>query len=127
MDKIKRTITLAERIAKVKKKESELTLLKLEIADKQKQLSSKKREIEEMNRQIDKLRLSIGEISVSDHAVVRYLERVLGIDIEDLKKQILPEYTKSLIKSVGGSGEFMIEKAILVVQDNKIVTVKPKK
>jgi recombination DNA repair RAD52 pathway protein len=38
---------------------------------------------------------------VSDHAIVRYLERVKGLDIEAIKKEILPDALSRAAKKMG--------------------------
>ena len=37
---------------------------------------------------------------VSDHAVVRYLQRIKGLDIEAIREEILPESKHHLIRAV---------------------------
>jgi hypothetical protein len=44
-------------------------------------------------KQIKSIENSMREPIVSDHAIVRYFERVLGVDIADVKKEILKEET----------------------------------
>tara|TARA_R110000803_G_scaffold174968_3_gene237525 strand:- start:129 stop:446 length:318 start_codon:yes stop_codon:yes gene_type:complete len=62
---------------------------------------------------------------VTDHAVLRYLERVEGFDIEDLRRQLGESQTLKLA-SVLGNGEYPIGKhgeGVLVVHNDAVVTV----
>ena len=49
----------------------------------------------------------MNSIEVSDHAIVRYFERIIGFDIDELKNTIL-------------TGEFE-----RVVRNNKVITIYP--
>ena len=62
-----------------------------------------RRELKAVNRQIKHL----GEkanIVISEHALLRYLERVRGLDMEQLKKEILPQKTQKLIRTFRNCG-----------------------
>lgn len=65
-------------------------------------------------------------IKVSDHAIVRYLERVEHINMDDIKLQIVnPDNQKAI--NVLGDGIYPLKKHShirIVVQDNTVVTVK---
>lgn len=75
--------------------------------------------IQEINEQIIKLTT---EITVSDHAVVRYFGRCLGHDIEEIKNKILPENIKESLKTIGDC-MYPVNGFNIVVRDNKVVTV----
>ena len=76
-----------------------------------------------MSGEISKMkRIKHRKVQVSDHALIRYIEREYHLNLEDLKKEIL---TMPVI--IGGSicktGKFMInERLCAVVQDNIVVT-----
>jgi hypothetical protein len=61
------------------------------------------------------------EPSVSDHALLRYAERILGIDMEEMRSQILTEATKSALR-MGASG-VTVNGVKMVAKDGRIVTV----
>lgn len=56
---------------------------------------------------------------VSDHAIIRFLERKYGMDIEGIKKEILPDHIKKQFKqglkkyTIGGM-EFIISNGVVV-------------
>lgn len=47
-----------------------------------------------------KLSLAMVEPSVSEHALLRYIERVYGIDLKQVENQILTEPNKRAIKTI---------------------------
>lgn len=64
------------------------------------------------------------EIKITDHAVIRYLERVKGIDINIIRNQIIKEEIIPHMKILGGSGRFPIkDNYIIVMKDYKVITI----
>lgn len=57
---------------------------------------------------------------ISEHAILRYLERVCGIDMEITKKAILPE---KWVKRLPESGTFDLGTHRVVVANQTIITV----
>ena len=99
---------------------AELKVISDERSRLQSEYDRKRSLIDRLNREI--AALTSADIIVSEHAVLRYIERVLGINTEELKTNILPEKTKEQIK-VLGSGKYPVEGHRLVVKDNVVVTV----
>jgi hypothetical protein len=68
-----------------------------------------------------------GRVQVSDHAVVRYLERRLGLDLDAVRAEIAPPDTHAAVRALGGSGDFPVTGKhgahTLVVKDHVVVTV----
>lgn len=62
------------------------------------------------------------EVIVSEHALLRYCERVLGIDLEEIKHKLLPESTIDQIKTLK-SGIFPSKDLKLVVKNKIVVTI----
>jgi hypothetical protein len=64
-------------------------------------------------------------VIVSDHAIVRYLERIEGIDIEKLKKMIVGDGRIAQAVKTLSSGIFPSEDGVfmLIVKDKVVVTV----
>ena len=71
---------------------------------------------------IESLKQKDSKTIITEHAILRYLERIIGIDIEAVKKEILPEEVEQLIK-VMPNGTFQCITHKIVVKDNTIVTV----
>lgn len=62
------------------------------------------------------------ELIVSDHAMLRYLERILEIDLKQIEGYILSENIKNMASKLGTSGKFPHENGFQVVIKNNIVT-----
>lgn len=62
------------------------------------------------------------EVIVTDHAVLRYLERVENVDVDLIKKKLLPPSLENQIK-VLGSGEFAVDGFKVRVRRGVVVTV----
>lgn len=91
------------------------TRLKMEIATKEKQ-------IKEVEEKIHKLKGSNENIIVSEHAILRYLERVYRLDLEKIKQEILPERIAAQAKIIG-NGRYGVIDHTLLIKDNVVVTV----
>lgn len=72
---------------------------RIEIKSKEKIGQRLKRELTSIEQQL--ATLTKGDILVTDHARIRYLERVKGLNIEELDKEILPEGTIALMQRLG--------------------------
>jgi hypothetical protein len=65
---------------------------------------------------------------VTDHAVVRYIERVLGVDLELAREAILADGRAEAIRAIGrGRIRIANSEAVLEVMDGRVVTVKTRK
>jgi hypothetical protein len=63
------------------------------------------------------------DVQITEHALLRYCQRILGIDVEQIKSKLLSKNVKQII-SVLGNGEFPVDdKTTIVVKNNAIVTV----
>lgn len=77
-------------------------------------LNARKSAIEEQKRQ-EKL-----VPTVSDHAVIRFLERKYGFDFEHIREEILTRSVKSMIEF--GAESIKVDSGRFKVKDKKIVT-----
>jgi hypothetical protein len=59
--------------------------------------------------------------SISDHAIVRYMERVKGIDMRRLKSEILPHERRHLLTA--GAGRIKADGHELVCGKGVVVTI----
>lgn len=60
---------------------------------------------------------------VTDHALVRYMERVMQIDVERLRSDLLSDGRAELIRTIGTGHLHTPDGATLVVLDAKVVSV----
>lgn len=76
-------------------------------------------ELDEIKRQIKVIN---SDVTISDHAVVRYFERVLGYNIEEIRNTICPSDVKKKVKVLTNC-KYPVKDFEIVVKDNKVVTV----
>ncbi len=62
------------------------------------------------------------ELIVSEHAKLRFIERVIGIDLTEIETRILTEDVKRMHGELG-NGKFPNGECRVVVADNVVVTV----
>jgi len=79
--------------------------IRIDMVTKQKEYENKKKIIDELQFKIDKLEKPTTP-EVSEHAILRYVERVLDINIENIKKEILSEDVVDMVKKLGGNGGY---------------------
>ena len=68
------------------------------------------------------------DVIVSEHAILRYFERIHKVDMKNMEKLILPTKIKAEIKKAKGYGKFYLKddidnKIYIVVADYIVVTV----
>jgi hypothetical protein len=88
-------------------------------------IDTNQRLIRDIDKKIKNLKKDGKSPIITEHAILRYLERYKGIDIEKIKKEILPEHVLKQILFLK-SGSFPINELIKIIVRNKIiVTVAP--
>lgn len=78
--------------------------------------------LRKIDEQIEKLTQKGREPVVSEHALLRYAERVLKIDFEKIRHDILDAHTVEMIKFTK-TGRIKGEKYDLVIKDGVVTTV----
>jgi hypothetical protein len=79
--------------------------------------------ISEIQSLTDKLKeMNKGDIKITEHAILRYIERVLGINIEQIEKSILEELDLETIEKIG-NGTYPVRDFNVVIKENFIITV----
>ena len=105
----------------ISKLEAEVSVVKQEIKIKRDELQRKEKHIAELHAKIKKLQ-NKGGLKVSEHAIVRYLERVKGIDMEQLENEIANDQVKELVTKFK-QGTFPAGNFSVVVKDNTVITI----
>lgn len=104
--------------------EGDASALKVEISNKQKEYSQKVNSINSIKQEIEKLeKIEKNEFRVSEHAIIRYFERVKGIDMEEIQKEILNEKIKEMTKTIGCNGTFPNNGFSVIIKDSTVTTV----
>lgn len=102
--------SLSDELLKLKKHAAKLSA---QILNKEEALKKAKKELEKLDRTPPK---------ISEHAILRYLERVTGIDMEMIKAAILPKEMEKLVAE-GGEGKYNMGTHTITVAGNTIVSV----
>lgn len=100
----------------------EFTALKESGARLNMEISTKERQIKEVEQKIHTLKGANENIIVSEHAIIRYLERVYQLDLEKIKREILPDTIAQQAKIIG-NGRYGVVDHTLLIKDNVVVTV----
>ena len=97
-------------------------LLQQEVFHTQKEVHTLTTRIKSLNNRIKQLQEQDQEPIISEHAILRYLERVKGIDIDALKQEIMDDKTAENIKFLK-SGKIKRAEYDMVIQDNVVVSI----
>lgn len=110
---------LQSRKAKI---EIQLKELKREARETQEAVANHKLKLQGINRQIEDIEKNSRELVVSEHALLRYLERVKGIDLDSIRQEMLSDKTQTMYRALGpgmypieGAGAKMVIKGTTVV------------
>jgi hypothetical protein len=115
------TMTTLETLTQRKHKiQGEIFCYKQDLLDIHAKIEKSKRDLKKVNEKIEAL---TAPAKVSDHAVLRYMERVLNIDVENIRQLILAE-SKNSVEYVQ-NGRVQKEDCTLIVADRTIVTILP--
>lgn len=108
-----------------------LSKSKLKISRKIEDLFEEKKSIDrKLNDTRDHLRLIEGNIEkltklkpqLSEHAILRYLERIKEINISEVKEEIMTDKIKQQISTIG-NGRIPVGDFVLVIRNNVVVTI----
>lgn len=120
MNNIKKRETIKSLNTRFSKLESEILLLRSEVTEANKKLHKKNNQLKEISEKIERYNLNP---EVSEHAVLRYLERKFNLDMNDIKKQIMNDKLEKVIKTIG-DGKYPIGDGMTAIVTNKtVVTV----
>ncbi len=104
-------------------------VLNVEINDKQRESAAMNQKIKELQALSEALREKTpDQIIVTEHAMLRYLQRVENLDVEALQNRILTDETKEIINQLG-TCKINVPNSdiVLIVKDRNIVTVDEKR
>lgn len=109
----------------LRKIEEKNAILKTDFSAIQKEYNSNLKVISNLKKDIERLKLNNKGFFISDHAILRYLERVEKVDIKKVKSLILTDNVCQLHKKLG-NGEFPSDCGLfkVIIRDNKVITIK---
>jgi hypothetical protein len=62
-------------------------------------------------------------IKVSDHALVRYIERILGENLDPIRQLILTDELLCQVKALKGNGTFIFHDHTAIVRQGTVTTI----
>lgn len=108
--------------SQLKSLDGDIQALKIELSNKQSELTHKMKAFKAIKSEISKLENN-NDIRVSEHAIVRYFERVKGFDISEIEKEIITEEVTKLIDVLGGSGKYPNKDFQVVMKDFTVTSI----
>lgn len=96
----------------------EVDTLQEDIAEKQAIVTHKLDMIDTLEQR--KAQLENEELIISDHAMIRYIQRVIGILEEDIKNRIFTDKLKAMFI---GDGKYKLDGVEYVIKNNVIITI----
>ncbi len=107
----------------LEKLEGEMEALKMQKNSISQEIQAKNTQVMKVRSELKKLNKASDNIIISEHAILRYLERVKKIDIELLSGEILtPKVIEAYDKL--GDGKYPINNQYkVVIKDNVVLTV----
>lgn len=104
------------------KQKSEIDLIKRERQLINERLSVAERNLRNTEEELKKLKTE-NKIIVSEHAVLRYLERTMELDLKAVENEILSEEVVSQYKTLG-NGKYPVSNGCkAVIKDNVVLTI----
>ncbi len=114
---------IVSKIESCKEKIAEIEVKKSELED---QIRAYKGMISTFEKQIHSLR-NPDTLRVSEHALVRYFERVEGFDLNKIRDKILSPYIVNMVNTLGNTGTYPLDEYRLVIKDKVVTTILPPK
>jgi len=103
--------------------EAEISEQRRLLREKESVLANKQQELQETKRKIQSLKDAKGLI-VTEHAILRYLVRVEGMDLQEVKEKILTSRIQDAYNKLRSNGKFPSGTGFrVVIRNGKIVTV----
>lgn len=96
--------------------------LKIEVSNKQREYNHKINKIKALKEEISKFENN-ENIKVSEHAIVRYFERVKGYNISEIEKEILTDDVLDLVKKLGGTGGYPNKNFKVLMKNFTVTTI----
>lgn len=116
MKTLKQLLVSKDRIQK------EISNIDIEINAFNKKKVIKQKELNEIQQNINKMNPTI---VITDHALLRYFQRVLGYNLEEIKLKILSDKAKEDILKLN-TCNYPMDGFNLIVKDNVVVTIETK-
>lgn len=116
-------------VRELKRLNTELQLLRADIEAAKLQATNYKEKYEKLLKTEESLKNKIAnlkkdkKLKVSEHALLRYCERVLGIDLKEIESEILSDDVINLVEKLGGNGQYPNRDYKVVMKDFTVTTI----
>jgi hypothetical protein len=98
--------------------------LSIEIKEKRLTQFKKKKELAEILIKLEQSKNNQSiDIELTDHAIVRYLERFYKLNIDNVRKEILTPEIIEMTQKMGGNYKFTLNEVDFIIKDYKLVTI----
>lgn len=111
--------------ATLKKMQADLDVLKNESNILGEEIEHKQKAIKRITSEIKEIEGNGSHIKISDHAIVRYFERVKGYDIEEIEEEILSKQLLDLVDKLGGNGTYPNGEFKVRLRNSTVITILP--
>lgn len=101
---------------------SDADLLRIEIKTKKQELAQKDEHIRQLKKQIETLQHN-NNLKVSEHAIVRYFERIKGFDISEIEREIITDEISKMVETLGGTGHYPNGEFSVVMKNFTVVSI----
>lgn len=103
--------------------EGDAQALKIAVSNAQKEYQAKRNLIKSIKAKIESFENEYKSIRISEHAIVRFFERVKGFDIKSVEKEILSKEVLDLVEKLGGTGGYPNKGFKVVMKDHVVTTI----
>ena len=119
---VDRTVALKSLQVQLRKTKEELQEKRFIKKENDEKINQLKKRVESINLDINSL--SEVEVVVSEHALLRYFERVMGYNLDEIKDKILNDEIKEQMELLGKNGTFPNKEGFkLKVKKGVVVTI----
>jgi hypothetical protein len=87
------------------------------------QIVERSTRLSSLRQRIERLLTSSAGVVITEHALLRFLERVDLIDMDIVRKRIMPEATLRQIQELGNGKYPVADSHVVVVKNNSIVSI----
>jgi hypothetical protein len=115
-----------EEQAELKRLQTRLAKIDAELESARREVSRLDKERVEAIRAVRRFEERQKELVVSEHAMLRYLERVRGVDLEEVKRAILDAKAVELHKRLGVDGKYPADGFAIIVAGGTVTSVTTK-
>ena len=103
---------------------SEIAATRRQIGDINDQLNALTIDRSALQHKLDKLlgMQAARKIYISDHAMLRYLERAKGVNVEQLRGEIITDQLIDMVSTLGTTGEYPVGEGKIALKNGTITT-----